>query len=168
MRWVLRYKESGKPEALLVIMGYHDPRVGSDVRRSLFFMATAALSFKRMMDKVKRLYECVDDAARNVPILHPAPRVHSAHSSHFRDRCIGSRSELVKTYVFIHPHNHSHMAAHSPNTINMVAERPFRSTLDVAVEALLLRRLVVEAVANAQSISDVMTSRRSTCLFIGI
>ena len=32
MRWVLRYKESGKPKARLVIIGYHDPRVGSDVR----------------------------------------------------------------------------------------------------------------------------------------
>ena len=32
MRWVLRYKGSGKPEARLVIIGYHDPRVGSDVR----------------------------------------------------------------------------------------------------------------------------------------
>ena len=28
MRWVLRYKESGKPKARLVIIGYHDPRVG--------------------------------------------------------------------------------------------------------------------------------------------
>ena len=51
MRWVLRYKECGKPKAHLVSIGYHDPRVGSDVRteapvasrrgRSLFFMATA-------------------------------------------------------------------------------------------------------------------------------
>ena len=32
MRWVLKYKESGKPKARLVIIGYHDPRVGSDVR----------------------------------------------------------------------------------------------------------------------------------------
>ena len=32
MRWVLRYKESGKPKARLVIIGYHNPRVGSDVR----------------------------------------------------------------------------------------------------------------------------------------
>ena len=32
MRWVLRYKKSGKPNARLVIIGYHDPRVGSDVR----------------------------------------------------------------------------------------------------------------------------------------
>ena len=99
MRWVLRYKESGKPKARLVIIGHHDPRVGSDVRtealvasrrgRSQFFMATAHNQFsienrdvknafrlmcfhindimisgpkdnpevKRMMDKVKRLYE---------------------------------------------------------------------------------------------------------------
>ena len=55
MRWVLRYKESSKPKARLVIIGYHDPRVGSDVRteapvasrrgRSLFFMATAHNQF---------------------------------------------------------------------------------------------------------------------------
>ena len=32
MRWVLRYKESGKPKARLVIIGCHDPRVDSDVR----------------------------------------------------------------------------------------------------------------------------------------
>ena len=31
MRWVLRCKESGKPMARLVVIGYHDPRVGSDV-----------------------------------------------------------------------------------------------------------------------------------------
>ena len=51
MRCVLRYKESGKPKARLVIIGYHDRRVGSHVRteapvasrrgRSLFFMATS-------------------------------------------------------------------------------------------------------------------------------
>ena len=51
MRWVLRYKESGKPKVYLVIIGSHDPRVGSDVRTeapvasrrggNLFFMATA-------------------------------------------------------------------------------------------------------------------------------
>ena len=50
VRWVLRYKESGKPKARLVTIGYHDPRVGLDVRtealaasrrgRSLFFMST--------------------------------------------------------------------------------------------------------------------------------
>ena len=55
MRWVLRYKESGKPKARLVNIGYHDPRVGSDVRteahdasrrgRSLFFMATTHNQF---------------------------------------------------------------------------------------------------------------------------
>ena len=55
MRLVLRYKESGKPKARLVIIGYHDPRVGSDVRteapvasrrgRSLFFLATAHNQF---------------------------------------------------------------------------------------------------------------------------
>ena len=51
MRWVLRYKESGKPRARLVITGYHGLRVGSDViaealvasrrGRRLFSMATA-------------------------------------------------------------------------------------------------------------------------------
>ena len=55
MRWVLRYKECGKPKARLVIIGHHDPRVGSDVRtealvasrrgRSLFFMATGHNQF---------------------------------------------------------------------------------------------------------------------------
>ena len=32
MRWVLRHKESGKPKARLVIIGYHDARVCSEVR----------------------------------------------------------------------------------------------------------------------------------------
>ena len=51
MRWVLRYNESGKSKARLVITGYHDPRVGSEVRteapvasrrgRSFFFMVSA-------------------------------------------------------------------------------------------------------------------------------
>ena len=58
------------------------------------------------------------------------------------------------------------MAAHSRNTITTVAEQPFCSTLDVAVDALLLRRLVVEAVANAQSISDVMTSRADLLAYL--
>ena len=63
MRWVLRYKESGKPKARLVIIGYHDPRVGSDVRtealvasrrgRSLFFMATAHNQFSVEQGDVK-------------------------------------------------------------------------------------------------------------------
>ena len=54
MRWDLRYKESGKPTARLVIIGYHDPHVGSDVRteapvasrreRSLLIMATRSQS----------------------------------------------------------------------------------------------------------------------------
>ena len=43
---------------------------------------------------------------------------------------------------------------------------PFRSALDVAVEALLLRRLVVEAVANVQSISDAMTSRADLLAYL--
>ena len=51
---VLRYKESGKPKARLVIIGYHDPRVGSDVRtgalvasrcgRGLFYMPPVTIS----------------------------------------------------------------------------------------------------------------------------
>ena len=63
MRWVLRYKEPGKPKARLVIIGYHDPRVGSDVRteapvtsrhgRSLFFMATAHSQFSIEKGDVK-------------------------------------------------------------------------------------------------------------------
>ena len=32
MRWVLRLKESVKPKALSVMIGFHDPRIGSDVR----------------------------------------------------------------------------------------------------------------------------------------
>ena len=32
MRWALRYKESVTPKALLVIIGYQDPRVGSEAR----------------------------------------------------------------------------------------------------------------------------------------
>ena len=66
MRWVLRYKESGKPKARLVISGYHDPRVGSDVRtaalvasrrgRSLFFMATAHNQFSIEKGYVKNAF----------------------------------------------------------------------------------------------------------------
>ena len=66
MRWVLRYKESGKPKARLVIIGYHDPRVGSDVRtealaasrrgRSLFFMATAHNQFSIEKGDVKNAF----------------------------------------------------------------------------------------------------------------
>ena len=41
---------------------------------------------------------------------------------------------------------------------HMVQERPSRSTLDVAVEALL-RQLAVEIISVAQTISDAMTSR---------
>ena len=65
MRWVLRYKESGKPKARFVIIGCHDPRVGSDVRteapvasrrgRSLFFMATAHNQFSIEKGDVKNV-----------------------------------------------------------------------------------------------------------------
>ena len=66
MRWVLRYKESGKAKARSVINGYHDPRVGSDVRneaqaasrrgRSLFFMATAHNQFSTEKGDVKNAF----------------------------------------------------------------------------------------------------------------
>ena len=66
MRWVLRYKESGKPKARSVIIGYHDPRVGSDVRteapvasrrgRNLFFMATAHNQFSILKEDVKNAF----------------------------------------------------------------------------------------------------------------
>ena len=66
MRWVLRYKESGKPKARFVIIGYHDRRVGSDVRteapvasrrgRSLFFMATAHNQFSIEKGDVKNAF----------------------------------------------------------------------------------------------------------------
>ena len=66
MRWVLKYKESGKPKAHLVIIGYHDPRVGPDVRteapvasrrgRSLFFMATAHNQFSIENGDVKNAF----------------------------------------------------------------------------------------------------------------
>ena len=66
MRWVLQYKESGKPKARLVIIGYHDPRVGSEVRteapvasrrgRSLFFMATAHNQFSIEKGDVKNVF----------------------------------------------------------------------------------------------------------------
>ena len=55
MRWILRYKESGTAKARLVIIGYHDPRLGSEVRteapvasrrgRGTFFMAAAHYGF---------------------------------------------------------------------------------------------------------------------------
>ena len=90
MRWVLRYKESGKPKARLVIIGYHDPRVGSDVRtealvasrrgRSLFFMATARNQFSIEKEDGKNafLQGTFDDkthgelAAEPVPLLRKA------------------------------------------------------------------------------------------------
>ena len=66
MRWVLKYKESGKPKARLVIIGYHDPQVGSDVRteahdasrrgRSLFFVATAHNQFSIKKEGVKNAF----------------------------------------------------------------------------------------------------------------
>ena len=66
MRWVLRYKESGKPRARLVITGYHGPRVGSDVitealvasrrGRRLFFMATAHNQFSIEKEDVKNAF----------------------------------------------------------------------------------------------------------------
>ena len=66
MRRVLRHKDSGKPKARLVIIGYHDPRVGSEVRTealvasrrgtSLFFMATAHNQFFIEKEDVKKAF----------------------------------------------------------------------------------------------------------------
>ena len=47
----------------------------------------------------------------------------------------------------------------------MLAELPCRSTLDAAVDASL-RRLVVEAVASAQSISAALTSRADILAYL--
>ena len=66
MRWVFRYIKSGKPNARLVINGYHDPRVSSEVRteapvassrgRSVFFMATAHNQFSFEKGHVKNAF----------------------------------------------------------------------------------------------------------------
>ena len=90
MRWVLRYKESCKPKARLVIIGYHDPRVGSDVRteapvasrrgRRLFFMATAHNQFSIEMGDVKNafLQGTFDDTTDGELAAEPVPELRKA------------------------------------------------------------------------------------------
>ena len=91
MRWVLRCKESGKPKARLVIIGYHDPRVGSDVRteapvasrrgRGLFFMATAHNQFSIEKGHVKNafLQGTFDDNVVNGELAaEPVPELRKA------------------------------------------------------------------------------------------
>ena len=90
MRWVLRYKESGKPKARMVIIGYHDPRVGSDVRtgapvtsrrgRSLFFMATAHNQFSIEKGDVKNafLQGTLDDKTHGELAAEPVPELRKA------------------------------------------------------------------------------------------
>ena len=90
MRWVLRYKESGKPKARLVLVGYHDPRVGSDVRtealvasrrgRSLFFMATAHNQFSIEKKDVKNafLQGTFDDTTDGEHSAEPVPELRKA------------------------------------------------------------------------------------------
>ena len=56
----------------------------------------------------------------------------------------GSRSELVKKHVFIHPHNHSHMAAHTRNSNKMVAEHGVSQIVDVLVPPIM--KEIVEVV----------------------
>ena len=91
MRWVLRYKESSKPKARLVIIGYHDTRVGSDVRteapvasrlgRCLFFMATAHNQFSIEKGDVKNafLQGTFDDNVVNGELAaEPVPELRKA------------------------------------------------------------------------------------------
>ena len=90
MRWVLRYKESGKPKARLVMIGYHDPRAGSDVRteapvasrrgRSLFLMATAHKQFSIEKGDVKNafLQGRFDDSVNDELAAEPVPELRKA------------------------------------------------------------------------------------------
>ena len=89
MRWVLRYKESGKPKARLVIIGYHDPRVDSDVRTetfvsrrggSLFFMAVAHNQFSIKKGGVKNafLQGTFDDETYGERAAEPVPELRKA------------------------------------------------------------------------------------------
>ena len=88
MRWVLRYKESGKPKARLVIIGHHDPRVGSDVRteapvasrrgRSLFFMATAISSPLKRWTSRTLLQGTFDDKTHGELAAEPVPELRKA------------------------------------------------------------------------------------------
>ena len=66
MRWILRYKETGAPKARLVIIGYDDPRLGSEARteapvasrrgRGIFFMAAAHYGFSIAKGDVKNAF----------------------------------------------------------------------------------------------------------------
>ena len=99
MRWVLRYKESGKPKARLVIIGYHDPRVGSDVRteapvasrrgRSLFLMVTAHNQFSIEKVDVKNafLQGTFDDTAHGELAAEPVPELRKALNLREDNRC---------------------------------------------------------------------------------
>ena len=90
MRWVLRYKESGKPKARLVIIGYHDPRVGSEDRteapvasrrgRSLFFITTAHKRFSIETEDVKNafLQGTFDDVPPGELAVEPVPVLRKA------------------------------------------------------------------------------------------
>ena len=107
MRWVLRYKESVKPKARLVIIGYHDPRVGSDVRteapvasrrgRSLFFMATAHNQFSFEKGDVKNafLQGTFDDNVVNGELAtEPFPDLRKALNLHEDEIAVLTKSVL--------------------------------------------------------------------------
>ena len=90
MRWILRYKESGKPKARLVVIGYYDPRVGSDVRTeapvalrrggSLFIMATAHNQLPIEKGDVKNafLQGTIDDKTHGDLAEEPVPELRKA------------------------------------------------------------------------------------------
>ena len=56
LRWVLSFKADGRAKARLVVVGYQDPRIGSEVKtaapvisrrgRQLFFVASAHYGFR--------------------------------------------------------------------------------------------------------------------------
>ena len=66
MRWILRFKESGKAKARLVLIGYQDPRVGSEVRteapvvsrrgRGLFLTKVAEKRFRLRKGDIKTAF----------------------------------------------------------------------------------------------------------------
>ena len=87
-RDIMRMRSS-KPKARLVIIGYHDPRVGSDVRteapvasrrgRSLFFMATAHNQFSIEKVDVKNAQGTFDDNVVNGELVaEPLPELRKA------------------------------------------------------------------------------------------
>ena len=57
MRWILRFKESGAAKARLVIIGYQDPRIGSEVRTEAPAISRRgrALSFTKVSQRGVRL-----------------------------------------------------------------------------------------------------------------